>query len=75
MQKDGLALMHAPEHLKADNAIVLKAVQQNVDNLRWASPELKADSEFMLAAVKQDGLALQDASKELFGKQSYFFFF
>ena len=45
--------------------LIMKAVKQYRDALRYASEELKNDREFMLKAVKQNGGALKYASEEL----------
>ncbi len=45
--------------------MVLAAVKQNGEALRYASTELQGDKEVVLAAVAQDGDAFEYASKEL----------
>ena len=42
---------------QADKEVVLVAVTQHGEALKWASPLLKADKEVVLAAVNEDGLA------------------
>ena len=44
-----MSLQHASQELRADREIVLAAVQQNGEALRFASEELKADREVMRA--------------------------
>ena len=63
--KDGRALWHAPDELKADKEVfeaakasMIKAVGQDGLALEYAPDELKADKEVVLAAVGQDGRAL-----------------
>ena len=65
VQKDGWALAHASEELRADRAIVLAAVQENGGALESASEELKGDREIVMAAVTTNPWALIHASKEL----------
>ena len=50
---------------QGDKEIVLAAVAQNAQALRYASLELQADKEVVLAAVTQCGWALGYASKTL----------
>ena len=45
--------------------MVLAAVQQNGDALRYASKDLRADREVVLTAVRQNGLALEFANDDL----------
>jgi hypothetical protein len=45
-----LSIRRDPD-LKNDKEVVLVAVQQNGDALRYASPELKADKEVALARL------------------------
>jgi predicted methyltransferase len=63
VQKNGLALEHASEALKADREVVLAAVQQNGLALEHASEALRANEEVVLAAVRQNRLAINLASK------------
>lgn len=48
-----------------DRKIIMEAVKQNTNALKYISKELKSDREYMLEAVKKDGLALQYVSEEL----------
>ncbi len=63
--KNGWALCHAPEELRADREIVLAAVTQNGRAFCFAAEELKADREVVLVAVTQGGGALLYAAKAL----------
>eukprot|EP00971_Amphidinium_carterae_P103761 2054544-Amphidinium_carterae.1 len=63
-QRNGLRWQDVPECYRADREIVLAAVTQEGDALRFAARECKADREIVLAAVTQDGLALQYAAEE-----------
>ena len=51
--------MYASEELKADKQVVLEAVKQHGDALRFASEELKADKEVVVEAMKQNWRALE----------------
>ena len=62
--KDGQALRHATDELKADREFILAAVAHGFA-LQHVSAELKADREVVLAAVRQYGPALSAASDEL----------
>ena len=53
------ALWYAHADLKEDKEVVLAAVKENVDALRYAH------ADFMLAAVRQHGWALRFASEAL----------
>ena len=48
-------------------SVVLEAVQENGDALKFASPRLKGDRVVVLTAVKQRGYTLRHASKQLRG--------
>ena len=65
VKKNGDALEHASEDLKADHGVVLEAVKKNGYALRYASEDLKADHGVVLEAVKQNGNALRYASADL----------
>ena len=62
--KDGQALRHATDELKADREFILVAVAHGFA-LQHVSAELKADREVVLVAVGQYGTALSAASDEL----------
>ena len=62
--KDGQALRHATDELKADREFILAAVAHGFA-LEHVSAELKADREVVLAAVGQYGPALMHVSDEL----------
>ena len=64
VKKDGSALRHASDELKADKDVVLAALERWIGALQFAAPELLADREFMLEAVKIDSDALEFASPE-----------
>ena len=53
------------EELKKDKEVVLAAVRQDGDALKYASKELQKDKEVVLAAVWQHCRALNYASEEL----------
>ncbi|SVC31779.1 uncharacterized protein METZ01_LOCUS284633, partial [marine metagenome] len=57
----GYAFDHMSDELKADKEVIMAAVQENADSLKFASDELKADKEVVMAA----GSALEYASDEL----------
>eukprot|EP00971_Amphidinium_carterae_P122194 2419518-Amphidinium_carterae.1 len=58
VQQDGNALLKAAGDFKSDHEIVLAAVQQNPDALRWAADELLLDSTFAPEA-KRDWFILK----------------
>ena len=60
----GIPLVFA-DNLKSDHEVVLEAVKQNGNALRFASDSVKADREFLLEAVKLDGFALNCADEKL----------
>jgi len=53
------------EELKKDKEVVLAAVRQDGDALKYASKELQKDKEVVLAAVWQHCRAPNDALEEL----------
>lgn len=58
-------LRDAPEHVRADRAVMQVAVQGNGKALRFATEELRADHDLVLRAVSQNGRALQFATEDL----------
>ncbi|CAE8669697.1 unnamed protein product [Polarella glacialis] len=65
VKRDGLALQQMPEHLRADQDVVLAAISQEGFALEFAAPCLRENRDFVLAAVRLDGFALRFAAKEL----------
>jgi len=65
LERDGQALLGAPDSVRADREAVLAAVRDHGDALRCAAPELQADKEVVLEAVHQNGRALAWAADEL----------
>ena len=65
MQRNGRALISAPEEFKKDTNFVLEVVKSDGRALQFASEEFKKDKEIVLAAVKSYGAALRFASEEL----------
>jgi hypothetical protein len=70
VQQDGLTLgeiwsVGAKGPFNEDRGIVLAAVQQNGEALRYAAEGLKADRGIVLAAVQQNGRALESAAEPL----------
>mmetsp|Transcript_92712 Transcript_92712/g.288601 ORF Transcript_92712/g.288601 Transcript_92712/m.288601 type:complete len:277 (+) Transcript_92712:35-865(+) len=63
--REPLQLRGAPQDIRADAEVVLRAVQADWRALEFAAPELKAERGVVMAAVEQDGLALQQAPAEL----------
>ena len=51
--------------------IVVQAVKNNGEALRYASEELRADKEFVLEAIKHSGDASQYASRELWADKEF----
>ena len=49
--------------LKRDRDVVIEAVRQNGDALRFASEERKRDRDVLMEAVRHHGWALQCASE------------
>ena len=49
-----LALFYASDELRGNAAFMLRAVVQDVEALRYASPALLMDREFMLDAVRKN---------------------
>ena len=64
---NGHALRYAPEELRGDREVVIKAVSQNGRALQHATEELRGDGEVVMKAVSQDGVALFYAAEELRG--------
>lgn len=62
---DGEKLEHVMPHERGDREIVLAAVTQNGNALRFASVDLKADREVVLAAMAQNVSAFRFASPAL----------
>ena len=62
VKKNGSALSHASDTLKADEDVVLEAVRQNGLALEYAAARLKAHEGVVLTAVKENGLALEYAA-------------
>ncbi|MGR3912318.1 MAG: DUF4116 domain-containing protein [Candidatus Rhabdochlamydia sp.] len=65
VQKDGLALERASEALKNNKQIVLAAVKNNWQALKYANDKLKDDPDVVLAAIEKSGYALEYASARL----------
>mgnify|MGYP003588473259 FL=1 len=65
VSKQGEALIHASDRLKADKEVVKTAVNRNGHALEHASEDLRADKGIVLLAVQQNPLALEYADKEL----------
>jgi hypothetical protein len=66
LQLNGKQLEFVPQ-FKGDKDVVLAAVKQNGEALKFASEELQGDKGFMMAVVAQNGVALEFASEELQG--------
>jgi len=47
------------KELQNDKEVVLTAVAQNGESLRWASKELQNDKEVVMTAVAQNGESLR----------------
>ena len=61
-------LLSGPQHdLQGDREIMLRAVPQDWQALKWASDDLKGDREIMLIAVSQYWEVLKWASADLKG--------
>jgi hypothetical protein len=61
----GFALDPASTEIKADRAMVLKAVSYNGAMLQSAAMELRSDKEFVLEAIKVQGGALAGATDDI----------
>ena len=53
VRKDGWVLEKAPKELRGDKQLVLEAIKQQYDAIRYASTELQHDKEVVLTALKQ----------------------
>merc|ERR1719387_1995618 len=71
VQSSGKSLRRAPEHIRENREVVLKAVQQDGRALQSAAPELCADPDIVHAAVSQNGQALQHAALEFRGDPKF----
>jgi hypothetical protein len=60
-----VVLQHAGESVVARRWIVMEAVKQTGQSLRYASATLQNDEQVVFEAVRQDGTALQYASERL----------
>mmetsp|Transcript_28985 Transcript_28985/g.53096 ORF Transcript_28985/g.53096 Transcript_28985/m.53096 type:complete len:273 (-) Transcript_28985:53-871(-) len=58
-------LRDAPDHVRADRAVMQVAVEGNGKALRFATEDLRADRDLVLRAVSQNGRALQFAAEDL----------
>ena len=63
--RDGLALQHAADELRADRAVVSVAVAQDGSALEYAADALRADRALVIGAVTQKGWALVYAAEAL----------
>jgi len=60
-----VASARCSQELRADREVVLAAVKQDGEALRYASEELRADREVVMPVVQRTGEALQYASQKL----------
>eukprot|EP00930_Biecheleria_cincta_P042035 TRINITY_DN28904_c0_g1_i1.p1 TRINITY_DN28904_c0_g1~~TRINITY_DN28904_c0_g1_i1.p1 ORF type:complete len:413 (-),score=70.82 TRINITY_DN28904_c0_g1_i1:47-1285(-) len=65
VQRDGLRLQQAPDHLLENRKLVLEAVQSNGRALQYAAEDLRRDKEVVLAAVQQEPTSLEFADPSI----------
>ena len=61
LDKDGMLLKEAPESIKKNYRLLVKAIQQNPDSLQYASPEYRQDYCLIRTAFEKDTSSLRYA--------------
>ncbi len=65
IRKHGMALQFAPENMKGNKEVVIKAVRQNGLALQYASEILRSDPDVLRAAVSNNSFAYEFVPKRL----------
>lgn len=65
LETNGLSLQFAPEEVKDDDNLVMRAVRQNPIAIRHASQRLKGNEDILREALKKEPFAYIFTSKEL----------
>jgi serine/threonine protein kinase len=71
VERDGMALMHLSSEMRRDRSVVLAAVAQNQNSLKFACKTLLEDGAFAMQAIGPDGNGFEHLSGMLRGDKQF----